>query len=104
MFIDKEGYFDCKVLAKVFLFLLLSSLSSSFSLLPRSRREYARLAFFSATPNAIATAEYKYTAVYCRVYTLLSSYGAHYSTYAAFAVVASDALEARAIKAAKVQL
>ena len=101
--IDKEGYFDCKVLAKVFLFLLLSSLSSSFSLLPRSRREYARLAFFSATPNAIATAEYKYT-VYCRVYTLLSSYGAHYSTYAAFAVVASDALEARAIKAAKVQL
>ena len=40
----------------------------------------------------------------CRVYTLLSSYGAHYSTYAAFAVVASDALEARAIKAAKVQL
>ena len=55
------------------------------------------LLFFSATPNAIATAEY------C-VYTLLSSYGAHYSTYAAFAVVASDALEARAIKAAKVQL
>ena len=63
------------------------------------------LLFFSATPNAIAC---YYCWILC-MYTLLSmyyvcSYGAHYSTYAAFAVVASDALEARAIKAAKVQL
>ena len=59
------------------------------------------LLFFSATPNAIATAAEYCVCIHCLVAMARTS---TYTAAAAFAVVASDALEARAIKAAKVQL
>ena len=60
------------------------------------------LLFFSATPNAIATAAEYCVCIHCLVAMARTS--TYTAAAAAFAVVASDALEARAIKAAKVQL